>query len=33
MAGVILGKEEEATRPVLRTAAKSIKRLGSVSAF
>jgi inorganic triphosphatase YgiF len=33
MAGIILGQEDEATRPMLRTAAKSIKRLGSVSAF
>jgi hypothetical protein len=30
MAGVILGREEEATRPVLRGAAKAIKRLGAV---
>jgi inorganic triphosphatase YgiF len=33
MAGVILGKEEEAAKPVLKTAAKAIKHLGSVSAF
>jgi inorganic triphosphatase YgiF len=33
MAGVILGQEDEATKPVLRTAAKSIKQLGPVSAF
>jgi CHAD domain-containing protein len=33
MAGVVLGKEEEATKPVLKTAARAIKHLGLVSAF
>src|SRR6185312_5345397 len=33
VAGIILGKEEEATKPLLKTAAKAVKRLGAVSAF
>ena len=30
-AGAILGKEEEASKPVLKTAAKAIKHLGSIA--
>jgi CHAD domain-containing protein len=30
VAGVILGKEEEASKPLLKKAAKAIKRLGSI---
>jgi hypothetical protein len=33
MAGIILGKENEAIKPVLGRSVKAIKRLGSVSAF
>src|SRR5215813_5427756 len=33
MAGIILGKENEAIKPVLASSVKAIKRLGSVSAF
>jgi inorganic triphosphatase YgiF len=33
MAGIILGREEEATRPLLKTAAKAVTRMGSVSAL
>ena len=33
MAGIILGREDDATKPVLKTAVKAIKHLGSVSAF
>jgi hypothetical protein len=33
MAGIMLGREEETTRPLLKTAAKAVKHLDSKSAF
>lgn len=32
-AGVVIGKEDEATKPVLKAAAKAVNHLGSISAF